>query len=71
MEMTLEEYFKDKPRGAKSDLATALGISRTWLALIINHLREPSAVLCTQIEQLTEGSVTRADLRPDLFGKIR
>jgi DNA-binding transcriptional regulator YdaS (Cro superfamily) len=66
--MVLKEYFKDKPRGSKSMLARDLGVSRTWLALIISGRRRPSAALCVEIERRT--GVLRQNLRPDLFGGI-
>lgn len=69
--MTLQQYFLDKPRGAKSELAKALGISRTWMALMISGQRVPSPELALEIERLTEGKVRRVDLRPDLFGEVK
>lgn len=33
--MTLEEYFRDKPRGSKIELANKLGVSKTWMSLIV------------------------------------
>lgn len=68
--MTLIKYFKDKPRGSKVGLARKLGISKTWMALIINGQKSPSAALSTEIERATRGLVTRNDLRPDLFGRL-
>lgn len=68
--MTLEEFFKDKPRGAKVALAKNLGISKTWLSLIISKRKLPSPDLACDIELLTGRKVKRAELRPDLFGKL-
>lgn len=68
--MTLIKYFKGKPRGSKVELARKLGISKTWMALIINGQKSPSAVLSAEIERATRGLVTRNDLRPDLFGRL-
>lgn len=68
--MTLQDYFKDKKRGAKDALAKNLGISRTWMSQIINGRQVCSPELAVEIERLTEGSVTRKDLRPDLFGEV-
>jgi DNA-binding transcriptional regulator YdaS (Cro superfamily) len=52
-------------------MAKALGISRTWLALIINGQRVPSVRLSLDIERYTHGKVRRKDLRPDMFGAIK
>lgn len=68
--MTLEEFFKNKPRGTKVALARKLGISKTWLSLLISGGKLPSPDLARDIESSTGGKVKRAVLRPDIFGKI-
>jgi DNA-binding transcriptional regulator YdaS (Cro superfamily) len=65
--MTLNEYFADEPRGAKLEMAQYLGVSATWLSLILKGTKRPSAGLCLRIEQATQGLVTRVELRSDLF----
>jgi DNA-binding transcriptional regulator YdaS (Cro superfamily) len=67
--MTLQEYFLDKPRGAKAEMANNLGISRTWLSLLIAGSVAPSGSLCVAIEKLTKKKVKRSELRYDLFGE--
>lgn len=67
--MTLEEYFKDEPMGAIAEMARFLGVSSTWLSLIIHGHRKPSALLSVSIEKATQGLVTRNALRPDLFSE--
>jgi len=52
-------------------MARALGISKTWLSLIINGKKNPSAYLSKEIEKYTNGEVKREELRPDLFGHIK
>lgn len=69
--MNLQDYFADKKRGAKDALAKDLGISRTWMSLIISGREVCSPELALEIERLTSGAVTRKDLRPDLFGEIK
>ena len=68
--MTLQEYFADKKRGAKDAMAKDLGISRTWMSLVIAGRQVCSPELAVEIERLTQGQVTRKDLRPDLFGEV-
>lgn len=68
--MTLDEFFAPKKRGAKIAMARELGISKTWLSLIISGRQPPSAVLAVAIERYTNGQVRRSLLRPDLFGEI-
>jgi len=65
--MTLEQYFSDKHRGAKADLARDLGITRTWLSLLVSGREVPSATLSIEIERRT--GIHRKYLRPDLFGE--
>ena len=67
--MTLQEYFKDKPRGTKVALARKLGISKTWFSLIVTGRELPSPELARDIELHTGRKVKRAELRPDIFGK--
>ena len=65
--MTLVEYFKTDVRGAKSEMAEYLGITPTWMALLIAGTRQPSPALALAIEDATGGLVTRQELRPDIF----
>jgi DNA-binding transcriptional regulator YdaS (Cro superfamily) len=69
--MALKKYFLPLPRGSKVSMARALGISKTWLSLIINGRKHPSAYLSKEIEKYTNGEVKREELRPDLFGHIK
>lgn len=63
--MNLKEYFDAQPRGAKVALAKALGISKTWMSLVINGKVSPSPELAIQIDKIT--GVSRKVLRPDIF----
>jgi DNA-binding transcriptional regulator YdaS (Cro superfamily) len=65
--MTLPEFFANKPHGAKADMAAALGISRTWMSLIVSDRKQPSVELAIAIEKYTKGKVKRKVLRPDIF----
>jgi DNA-binding transcriptional regulator YdaS (Cro superfamily) len=66
--MTLQDYFSGRPYGAKAALARDLGITKTWLSMVISGRALPSAGLCFEIERRT--GVSRATLRPDLFGDV-
>lgn len=48
-------------------MADYLGITLTWLGLIMHKKRKPSAALAVKIEKATQGLVTAKELRPDLF----
>lgn len=65
--MTLQEYFADEPYGSKKEMADYLGITLTWLGLLIRKARRPSAELAKRIEKATQGLVPASELRPDLF----
>lgn len=65
--MTLEEYFRDEPRGAKVEMAEYLGITLTWLSLLIHDKVKPSVLLAKRIEDATQGLVTKEELRGDIF----
>ncbi len=65
--MTLAEYFATEPRGAKIEMAQYLGITATYMSLLIHAQRRPSPQMALKIEQATQGLVTRSELRPDIF----
>jgi DNA-binding transcriptional regulator YdaS (Cro superfamily) len=65
--MTLSEYFKTDVIGAKSEMAQFLGITPTWMSLLISGRRKASPELAIAIEKATNGLVTRQVLRPDIF----
>ena len=65
--MTLTEYFATEPHGAKQEMAKYLGITTTWMSLLLSGKRVPSAKLSAALERATQGLVTRRELRPDLF----
>lgn len=69
--MTLQQYFANRPRGAQLEFAQKLGVSRTWMTLITNGHRVPSPELAVLIHQLTNGLVSREELRPDIFGALK
>ncbi len=67
--MTLDQYFASEPHGSKIEMARYLGISDVWLSMLISKKRRPSGPLAVRIEHATDGLVTRAELRPDLFAQ--
>jgi DNA-binding transcriptional regulator YdaS (Cro superfamily) len=67
--LTLAQYFHGEPHGAKREMADYLGISPTWLSLLISGKRKPSPPLARKIEKATQGLVPAYITRPDLFKK--
>jgi DNA-binding transcriptional regulator YdaS (Cro superfamily) len=65
--MHLKQYFADEPYGPKKEMAEYLGITPTWLGLLIRKARRPSPALAKKIERATQKLVTAKELRPDLF----
>ena len=66
--MNLKQYFDEEPIGAIKEMAEYLGVTQSWMSLLIHERRKPSAALSKRIEEATQGLVTRRELRPDLFG---
>jgi hypothetical protein len=60
--MTLEEYFKDKPRGAKTEMCRTLGITKSWLSLIIGGKKPAGRSLAILIAMYTDDEVSAAEL---------
>jgi len=69
--MTLDEFFCTKPRGSKIEMAKAIGVSKTWMSLVISGRQLASPELSLAIERYTKGQVKRKTLRPDIFGDIK
>jgi DNA-binding transcriptional regulator YdaS (Cro superfamily) len=65
--MNLKQYFDEEPIGAIKEMAEHLGVTQSWMSLLIHEKRKPSAALAKKIEEATQGLVTRKELRPDLF----
>jgi len=65
--MTLKEYFDEEPMGAVNEMAEYLGITPTWLSILIHGHKRPSPELAVKLEKATQGLVKREVLRPDLY----
>lgn len=65
--MNLREYFATEPRGSKVEMAKYLGITATYMSLLIHGKRRPSPSMMMSIERATQNLVTRQEMRPDLY----
>jgi DNA-binding transcriptional regulator YdaS (Cro superfamily) len=67
--MDLNAYLSSEP-GARKALADAIGSSPDYLWQIATAWkgRRASPALAAKIEEATAGVVTRAELRPDIWG---
>ena len=54
--------------GKKSALAKALGVSPAFITLLVQNKRKISYKLAIKAEKLSNGTVNRAELRPDIWG---
>lgn len=70
--MTLNDWIKRHPTeqraAARARLAAALGVSEVYIRSMANGHRRVPAEMAAVIERHTGGAVTRAELRPDVFG---
>jgi DNA-binding transcriptional regulator YdaS (Cro superfamily) len=62
--MKIENYIA-KQGITISDFAKRLGVSRNLVYQWVNNIRPVAARHCPRIEALTDGQVTRPELRPD------
>lgn len=71
--MRLREYIYSYPLGkrirARTIIAKALEVTEAAVRSWENGTRKPSPKHLIAIETLTEGKVSRKELRPDLFGE--
>jgi DNA-binding transcriptional regulator YdaS (Cro superfamily) len=64
--MNLATYVERLPRGGKKLFAIRLGVTASYLSRLISGDRSITAERAIQIEDATEGAVSRAELRPDI-----
>lgn len=65
--MDLKTYITTSERGTAAKLATALGISPSYLSQLASGQSPISPERCVLIERHTGGLVTRRDLCPDNY----
>jgi len=67
--MKLSDYVKLR-RGTGRDLAIALGVAQVLVYQWHTGRRPVPLERCAEIERITNGAVTRRDLRPDDWQRI-
>lgn len=65
-QMSLAEYLESLPRGGKKIIALRLGVTASYLSRMVSGDRSITAERAIQIEEATDGMVTRSELRPDI-----
>lgn len=68
--MELKTYLSSLGRGGPSKLAEELGVSMSFLSQMAAGTSSISPARCVVIENVTNGAVTRRDLRPADFHLI-
>ncbi len=68
--MDLKNYIDALERGEAKKLATALGVSSSFLSQMASGRSRISPARCVEIEQATNKAVTRRELRPDDWERI-
>lgn len=68
--MNLREYLNSLERGAAAKLAAQLEVSPSFLSQMAAGDAAISVKRCVMLESLTEGAVSRKDLRPDDWMEI-
>ena len=68
--MDLKNYIDALERGEAKKLATALGVSSSFLSQMASGRSPISPARCVEIEQATNKAVTRRELRPDDWERI-
>jgi len=65
--MNMKKYYQSLSHEQKLELADACNTSVVYLSQIANSHRRAGIKTIIAIEKATEGQVTGADLRPDLY----
>lgn len=65
--MDLVTYLAERPYGFKSEFAKKLGISKSYLRQIATGYSPMPIYLAKKIEQMTDGIVSKSELRPDVW----
>lgn len=65
--MDLKAFWNTLTRIEREDMAREIGTSPAYLYQVGHGIRRASPSLSRKIETVTEGAVTKEDLRPDLW----
>lgn len=68
--MNMKEFIKSLNKSDRELIAKKAGTTDDYLFQIAGGHRNPSAALAKKLEIASGGVITRADLRPDIFGDI-
>lgn len=60
--------YRDQHQLSQAGFARLIGVTQSLITHWENGRRRPGPRFARYIEEKTQGELTRADLRPDLFG---
>lgn len=66
--MTLSDYLSRLKRGGKSQFAKQIDVSKSFLRQMESGIAPIPIHIAKKIEEHTRGQVTKAELRPDVWG---
>ena len=58
-----------KAAGSQAKLAQAIGLSQQGVSYLINRTDRVSVEIAVAIDKATNGQISKAALRPDIFGE--
>lgn len=67
--MTLSDYLSQLERGGKSRFAEKIGVSKSFLRQMEVGTAPIPINVAKKIEKHTQGKVTRAEVRPDVWAE--
>lgn len=67
--MTLSDYLSQLERGGKSRFAEKIGVSKSFLRQMEVGTAQIPINVAKKIEKHTQGIVTRAEVRPDVWAE--
>lgn len=65
--MTLSDYLSQLKRGGKSQFAKKIDVSKSFLRQMEDGTAPIPIYVAKKIEEHTQGKVTKAELRPDVW----
>ncbi|MCX8649961.1 helix-turn-helix domain-containing protein [Gilliamella sp. B2776] len=66
--MKLSHYLNQLPKGGKSQFAKEIDVSKSFLCQMASGKANVPIRVAKKIEEHTHGQVTKAELRPDVWG---
>ncbi|MCL6744407.1 MULTISPECIES: transcriptional regulator [unclassified Kosakonia] len=65
----MKDYWDSLTKGQQGELAKCVGSTPGYLRLVFNGYKKAGFSLAKKLEEKTGGSITKSDLRPDIYPK--